>query len=119
MRISDWSSDVCSSDLRTVSGAGQDSDEVGFNLAMSLRRGGHAFNASLDHNFSDGRTADGRNAIRSGGGFAYSYTTGQHSFGIDGVVNMRAQSPGHAGDANQIRMFYRRHFGVGGQAAPA
>ncbi|MEO3432068.1 hypothetical protein [Inquilinus sp. CAU 1745] len=95
---------------RDISGGSAASDQYGGRLGLNIGRDAHRLDASYELLLQDAHAAGGQGSFVQTAGLAYSYTMGQHSFGVDAVYNDRDQDPGGEAGAHRIGLFYRYSF---------
>lgn len=95
---------------RDITGGTAASNQYGGRLALNIGRDAHRVDASYEALLQDGHAAGGQGSFVQSAGLAYSYTSGQHSFGIDAVYNDRDEDPGGEAGAHRIGLFYRYSF---------
>lgn len=95
---------------RDITGGSAASDQYGGRLGLNIGRDAHRVDASYELLLQDAHSAGGQGSFVQTAGLAYSYTTGQHSFGIDAVYNDRDQDPGGEAGAHRVGLFYRYSF---------
>lgn len=95
---------------RDITGGSAASGQYGGRLGLNIGRDAHRVDASYEVLLQDGHAAGGQGSFVQTAGLAYSYTSGQHSFGIDAVYNDRDQDPGGEAGAHRIGLFYRYSF---------